>query len=171
MPRYLLVADGGTARILALSDEGAWAFTPVAELTRPTAKLTRRELTTDAPGRVFPRASRGRAPGPTVSARSSAGSDDDPHVVEVTRFAKRVVARLERLRQGNRMSELLMIVEPRFLGVLREHMPAPLRRRVKWESARDLVKADDKRIAAALTRARIPRAVAPARVRTAARGS
>lgn len=171
MPRYLLVADGGTARILALSDEGAWAFEPVAELSRPSAKLSRREMTTDAPGRVFARASRGRAPGPGLGARSAASSDDDPHVVEVARFAKRVVARLERLRQSNRMNQLLMIVEPRFLGVLRAQLPASLRRRVTWELARDLVKADDKRIAAALTRARIPRVVATARTRTAARGS
>jgi protein required for attachment to host cells len=171
MPRYLLVADGGTARILALSDEGAWAFKPVAELTRPSAKLSRRQMTSDAPGRVFARASRGNAPGPGLGARSSAGSDDDPHVVEVARFAKRIVARLDRLRQSNRMTELLLIVEPRFLGALREHMPAPLRRRVKWEYARDFVKADDERIAAALTRARIPRALAPVRARTAARGS
>jgi hypothetical protein len=169
MPRYLLVADGGTARILTLSEEGAWAFKPVAELTRPSARLARRELTTDAPGRVFPRAARGPARGPGLGARSSVGVD--PQVVEVARFAKRVVARLERLRQSNRMTELLMIVEPRFLGMLREQMSAPLRRRVKWESARDLVKADDKRLAAALTRARIPRAVAPAGARTAARGS
>lgn len=171
MPRYLLVADGGTARILALSDQGSWAFQRVAELSRPSAKFARREMTSDAPGRVFARATRGHAPGPGLGARSGAGSDDDPHVVEVARFAKRVVARLDRLRQSNRMTDLLLIVEPRFLGVLREQMPAPLRRRVLWEYARDLVKADDKRLAGALTRARIPRAVAPARVRTAARGS
>jgi protein required for attachment to host cells len=171
MPRYLLVADGGTARILSLAGAGTWTFKPVAELTRPSARLARREMTSDAPGRVFARAGRGNAPGPGLGARSSAGSDDDPHVVEVVRFAKRVVARLERLRQSNRMSELLLIVEPRFLGVLREQMPATLRRRVRWEYARDLVKADDRRIAAALTQARIPRAVAPARARTAARGS
>lgn len=160
MARILLVADGGVARILAVSEAGPWVFKPIAELTRPTAKLPKRALGSDVPGRVFARATRGNAPGPRSAARSSVGSDADPHVVEVARFAKRVVARLERLRQKGEIGELLMIVEPRFLGALREQLPAPLRRKVRWESARDLVKADDKRLGMALTRAKIPRAVA-----------
>jgi protein required for attachment to host cells len=162
MGRVLLVADGGVARILALSEAGPWVFEPIAELTRPSAKLPKRALGSDVPGRVFARATRGRAPGPRSAARSSVGSDADPHVVEVARFAKRVVARLEKLRQAGQISELLMIVEPRFLGALRDHFAAPLRRKVTWESARDLVKADDARLGAALTRARIPRAVTTA---------
>jgi protein required for attachment to host cells len=162
MPRVLLVADGGAARILSLSESGPWAFEPIAELSRPTAKLAKRALGSDAPGRVFARATRGNAPGPRSAARASVGSDADPHVVEVARFAKRLVARLEKLRQKGEISELLMIVEPRFLGALREHLPAPLRRKVSWEYARDLVKADDARLGAALTRARIPRTVTTA---------
>lgn len=159
MARVLLVADGGVARILsvAVSEQGPWMFESIAELTRPTAKLPKRALGSDVPGRVFARATRGNAPGPRSAARSSVGSDADPHVVEVERFAKRVVARLEKLRQKGELGELLMIVEPRFLGALRAQLAAPLRRKVRWEYARDLVKADDARLAAALTRARIPR--------------
>ncbi|MEZ5458887.1 MAG: host attachment protein [Steroidobacteraceae bacterium] len=157
MARVLLVADGGAARILSVSDAGPWVFTPIAELIRPTAKLPKRALGSDVPGRVYPRATRGRAPGPPSARRSSVGSDADPHSVEVARFAKRVAARLERLRQRGEISELLMIVEPRFLGVLRAHLAAPLKRKLRHESARDLVKADDARLGLALTRARIPR--------------
>jgi protein required for attachment to host cells len=160
MARILLVADGGVARILAVSEAGPWVFKPIAELTRPTAKLPKRALGSDVPGRVFPRATRGKAPGPRSAARSSVGSDADPHVVEVARFAKRVVARLEWLRQRGDISELLMIVEPQFLGVVRAHLAAPLKRKLRLESARDLVKADDARLGLALTRAKIPRAVA-----------
>jgi protein required for attachment to host cells len=66
------------------------------------------------------------------------------------------------LRQKGELGELLMIVEPRFLGALRDHLSAPLKRKVRWEHARDLVKADDARLGVALTRAGIPRAVATA---------
>jgi protein required for attachment to host cells len=162
MARILLVADGGAARILSVSESGPWVFAPIAELTRPTAKLPKRALGSDEPGRVFARASRGSAPGPRSAARASVGSDTDPHVVEVARFAKRVVERLDKLRQKGEIGELLMIVEPRFLGALREHLPAPLRRKVRWEYARDLVKADDKRIGTALSRAKIPQTVTTA---------
>lgn len=151
MAQILVVADGGRARILRVTSSRPWGFEEIVELECPSVRLMRRELGTDAPGRVFPRSSRGS--GPKVSARSSAGRDHDPRAGALLRFAKRLVTRLDRERQAGRMDSLLLIVEPKFLGLLREHLSAATRRRVRWEHPRDLVRADDKRLAATLTRA------------------
>ena len=150
MAQLLVVADGGRARILRVTSARPWGFAGVADLECASARLARRELGTDAPGRIFPRASRGS--GPKVTARSSAGSDKDPRAAEQQRFAKRIAMRLDRERQAGRLDNLLLIVEPKFLGLLREQLSAATRRRVRWEHPRDLVRADDKRLAAALTR-------------------
>lgn len=151
MAQLLVVADGGRARILRVTSSRPWGFEAIADLECPSVRVARRELGSDAPGRVFPRASRGS--GPKVSARSSVGGDNDPRAGALRRFAKRLVTRLDRERQAGRMDSLLLIVEPKFLGLLREHLSAATRRRVRWEHPRDLVRADDRRLAAALTRA------------------
>jgi protein required for attachment to host cells len=71
------------------------------------------------------------------------------HAVEVERFARQLTERLLQLGQQDRMEELVLIAEPRFLGLLRRELPAPLRQRVTREVARDLTGAADEPIAAA----------------------
>lgn len=141
MTQLLVVADSGRARILRVTSARPWSFAAVADIERAASRSGRR-LEGAGP----------RGTGALATARASAHSDADAHAGELLRFAKRLVTRLDRERQAGRMDSLLLIVEPKFLGVLREHLSAATRRRVRWEHPRDLVRADDKRIAAALTR-------------------
>lgn len=140
--RYVVVADGGQARILlARGARGALGFAEIARIERASAHRPARDLVTDRTGRVFDSGSRVGI-GPKSRARHGAESDYDPHAVEVQRFAKQLARRLDTECRRSNMDELTLIVEPKFLGVLRPRLSAPTRRRVRCEIARDLVRAD-----------------------------
>lgn len=143
---YVVVADGGEARILhACGADGGSGFTEVARIERASAHQPARALVTDRTGRVFDSGSR-VGHGPKSHARHGAQSDYDPHAVEVERFAKRLARRLDIERRRAGMDELILIAEPRFLGVLRPRLSAPTRRLLRREVARDLVRADELQI-------------------------
>lgn len=142
----VLVADGGAARILlARGNNGSFGFTEVARLERPSAHQPARALTSDRTGRVFDSGSR-VGHGPKTRTRHGAQSDYDPHAVEVERFAKRLARWLDAERRRNGIEELVLIAEPRFLGVLRPRLSVPTHKLIKREIARDLVRADDRLI-------------------------
>ena len=136
--QYVLVADGGMARLLRIrGNQGKQTLGEVAALERPSAHSPARDLVTDRTGRVFD--SMGRT-------RHGAESDYDPHAVEVDRFAKRISRRVDTERRAERINELIVIAEPRFLGVLRQQWSGPTRQVVKREVAKDLVRASDAQI-------------------------
>lgn len=150
--RFVVVADSGVARIFhasgAVPSNGSGnihrtaALDEVARIDRPSARQRGRELTTDRPGRVFD--SRGRTGvGPPSAARHSAQSDENPHTVEIERFAKDVARRLDSERRKRPMNEVVLIAAPRFLGVLRPHLSVPTRGLVRREIARDLTHSED----------------------------
>lgn len=144
--RYVVVADGGEARILlARGARGGPGFEEIARIVRSSAHRPARDLVTDRTGRVFDSGSRAGI-GPRSRARHGAESDYDPHAVEVQRFAKQLARRLDTECRRSGMDELTLIVEPRFLGVLRPRLSALTRRRVSREIARDLVRADGRLI-------------------------
>jgi len=138
---YVVVADGGRARIFKRSGpRSSSQLLEVDHLERPSARLHARELTTDLTGRVPTTGTRVGA-GPRVIARHGAQSDYDPHAAPVERFARQLSARIARLAQTERVEELVLIAEPRFLGILRRELPAPLRQRVTRELPRNLTAA------------------------------
>jgi protein required for attachment to host cells len=143
---YVLVADGGTARLLRVeSANDRKTLTAIATLERPTAHSPRRDLVSDRTGRVFDSSGRtGR--GVKTHARHGANSDYDPHAVEVERFAKRIARRLDLERRREGMEELVVIAEPRFLGILRTQLSAPTGCIITHQAAKDLVRSDDARI-------------------------
>lgn len=139
---YVVVAASGLARILK---RGAARQAPqlleIDRLERDNAHVHARDLTTDLTGRLNSTGARVSF-GPRSTVRHGAQSDYDPHTVEIERFARRLTARLLQLRQQDRMEELVLIAEPRFLGLLRRELPAPLRQMVTREVARDLTAAE-----------------------------
>lgn len=156
--RYVVVADGGAARILRAPEIGGPTdLEEVARLERASAHQPARELVTDRTGRVFDSGSR-TGTGPKSRARHGAQSDYDPHAVEVERFAQRVARQLDAERSRRRIDELVVIAEPRFLGVLRPKISAPTRQLVTREIARDLVGAEADQIRRTAFTVRRPRA-------------
>jgi len=146
---YVAVADGGRARIFKRNGPRASPhLLELDRLERATARQHARDLTTDLTGRVYTTGARVGF-GPRTTARHGAQSDYDPHVVEVERFARDLAARLLKISQEDRMDELVLIAEPRFLGVLRRELPAPISALVKREVPRDLTGASESAIAEA----------------------
>jgi protein required for attachment to host cells len=144
--QYVLVADGGTARLLRVrSASDKQALTEIATLDRPTAHSPARELVSDRTGRVFDSGGR-TGHGAKTHSRHGANSDYDPHAIEVERFAKRIARRLDLERRSKNMDELVLIAEPRFLGILRTQLSAPTERIITRQAAKDLVRSDDTRI-------------------------
>ena len=144
--QFVLVADGGTARFLRVrSEDGKRSLTDVATLERISARSPARDLVTDRPGRVYDSGGR-TGHGPMTHARHGANSDYDPHAIEVERFAKRIARRLDLERRNKSFDELVVIAEPRFLGVLRVHLSALTERIITRQAAKDLVRSDDARI-------------------------
>jgi len=116
---YVVVADGGRARIFRRSGpRSSSRLLEIGHLERPNAHRHARDLTTDLTGRV--------------------PSDYDPRAVEVERFARRLSARIAGLAQAERIEEMVLIAEPRFLGILRRELPEPLRQIITREIPRNL---------------------------------
>jgi protein required for attachment to host cells len=84
----------------------------------------------------------------TVAARSRAASDNDPHTVEIERFARRIARRLDAVRRTVGYDDLVVIAAPRFLGTLRTALRGVTRDLVSREVPRDLVRAEDRQIKA-----------------------
>jgi protein required for attachment to host cells len=148
MARYVLVADGGQARVLRSSGRGgAVHLRETEKMERPSLHIAKRDMTSDITGRVFSFAARGRGGrGRPVATPHGAQSDFDPHAAEVARFAKTVSRKLDSLRRAGGVDEFVLLVEPRFLGLLRKEMTNVTRRLVTREIARDFVHADERRI-------------------------
>ncbi len=146
---FVVVADSASARILRRS--GQHLAPQLLELERlecPDAHRRPRELTTDLAGRFTSAPLHGRN-GPRVMARHGANSDYDPRAVEVQRFARQLALRLDRLVRSERIERLVLIAEPRFLGLLRDQLPEPIRHVVTREVPRNLTAAVPRKIARA----------------------
>jgi protein required for attachment to host cells len=142
----VLVADGGTARLLRVTGrKGAESLTELDRLELPSAHLFAREMVSDRTGRVFDSGSR-TGSGPKSVARHGAASDFDPHAADSERFAKRIARRLDTERRNGVTGGIVIIAAPHFLGVLRPQLSGPTRKQVVREIAKDLVRATDAQI-------------------------
>lgn len=145
----VLVANSGKARIFRrLGKRFAPELQELASLERPTAHLHARDLTTDLAGRRHSTAPPTSTSHRTVMHHGTA-SDYDPQAVEIERFAQQLAARLSELARHSPLEELVVIAEPRFLGVLRRKLPELLHQRVSREVTRDLTSAPIRPIAEA----------------------
>jgi protein required for attachment to host cells len=146
---FVVVADSARARILRRSGQPlAPQLLELERLECPDAHRHPRELTTDATGGVNSSSIRGRY-GPRIWARHGVNSDYDPRAVEVQRFARQLALQLERLARRERIERLVVIAEPRFLGLLREELSEPIRQVVTREVPRNLTTAVPRAIARA----------------------
>jgi protein required for attachment to host cells len=149
---FVVVADSARARILRRSGQRlAPQLLELERLECPDAHRHPRELTTDLTGRVNGTSFRGSY-GPRVMARHGADSDYDPRTVEVQRFARQLALRLERLARSERIERLVLIAEPRFLGLLRDELSEPIRHVITREVPRNLTAA----VPQAIVRAAFP---------------
>jgi len=109
----------------------------VGQLTDPLAHLHDRDFKSDRPGRVFdhaPLASGRRG----ATAHHATGGERRPREHEAALFAQKIAAELEQARRNHRFDRLIVMAEPRFLGMLRKALPDSLNSTVIAEVAKDL---------------------------------
>ncbi len=138
---HALVADSGTARLMRVT--GPRLHREIAQVetfSRPSAHLHVHELVSDHPGRAFE--SSGRAGVNATHTRHGVGGDYDPHTAEIERYVERILQRLVALHRAHGLSQLMLIAEPRLLGMLRAQLPAELQKLVVREISGDYVHAD-----------------------------
>lgn len=148
---YIVVADGGQARLLRVSGPGRARHVVETEaVERPSLHAVETEHGAEADGKPH-RPPRGRAGQSELTATTphDTSGDYDPHAGEVMRFARFLSRRLDQLRQGGDVSDFILLAEPHFLGLLRKQMTEQTRQLVSRELPRDFVHADADKILAA----------------------
>jgi protein required for attachment to host cells len=128
-PTWVLVCDASRARVLAF-DRAHEPWTVVEDLSHPAGRARSRELVDDKAGRM----------GPGSQPRT------DPASTEEARFAHRLGGLLERGFDDHRYGDLVLVAPPRFLGLLRTSLTAPVARRVTTTVDKDLTRTDPREL-------------------------
>jgi protein required for attachment to host cells len=148
---YIVVADGGQARLLRVSGPArARHIVETETVERPSlhADATERDASADSKPHRPPRGRAGRSE-LTATTPHDTGSDYDPHAGEVMRFARFLSRRLDHLRKAGGVDDFILLAEPHFLGLLRNQLTEQTRQMVSRELPRDFVHADADKIMAA----------------------
>lgn len=104
---WVVVCHRAGARIL---EHKGQALRLLEDVAHQTGRLKDRQVTSDRPGRG--RDSRG--PG-----SHGLGSETSPHDLDASGFARHIAELLEDGRQARRFQRLVLVAEPRFLGLVR----------------------------------------------------
>ncbi len=126
---WVLVTDG--SKMLLFRNEGDAEYPRLIQLAKieddnPSDHLQK----SDRPGRMAAMAAGGRR---------SAYQETDFHRQEEERFACGTAAMLGRRAAAGDFERLVVVADPRTLGVLRDHYPPALKKAVAAEVAKDLV--------------------------------
>lgn len=106
---WIVIAHRGGARVFESRGPGK-GLEPVTTLENPAGKLKNQEIDSDKQGRAFDRRGAGRH-------AYSREQEPTEHVAE--QFAKQVAGLLEDGRTAQKYERLVLVADPRFLGVLR----------------------------------------------------
>lgn len=132
---WVVVADGDTYLLLRNKGDAEFLHLEVIEREQrenPPA----REMATDRPGRQHDAK---RATGGDVAAYGSSAMDDtDWHRLEEERFVQALAERLSDMVQAGRFASLVVIADPRSLGVFRAACDDRLRGVIVAEMDKDL---------------------------------
>ena len=113
MPGYIvIVADSARARVFTRTRK----FSPLEEqtlLTHPESRLRRQDLVSDRPGTVHESMAYGESP---------AGEPTDPKDHEAEIFAGEIAEHLSRQRIELKPEGLIVVAEPRLLGLIRQKL-------------------------------------------------
>jgi protein required for attachment to host cells len=128
LKHWVLVADGGQARILELIKK-PFEFRQIQELVSESQHQSSRDLVSDANGRAF------HVQGPSSHVKQPRS---DPHDRAEQQFSLTLVRKLEKMAGLGAFDHLLIIADPKTLGRLRRQMSKSLSNRVSEELNLDL---------------------------------
>ena len=142
----IVVADQAEARFYDAEPPDA-ALHASGQLRDPIARLHERDLVSDRPGRVFDHAA---PPGTRrgAVAHHGTGGERSARKEEALAFARRIALQLERAQRQGRFDRIVVMSNPRFLGMLRQVLSPRLGRCVVAEVAKDLVHQSDQVVSA-----------------------
>lgn len=126
---WVVVADGARALLLENVGDRLYPDLRTKETYRHDAPSSR-EIGTDRPGRAFS----------SAGGRRSAVEQTDLHDREEQRFLARLAERLDRAIQADEVRSLILVAPPRALGVLRREFSQHVRKALRIEIEKDLVK-------------------------------
>lgn len=127
---WIIVADGGHARILANDGPGK-GLHQIKGAHWDGDRQPSREIMADKPGSAFDSAGQGR--------HGVAPSADPREQVE-TAFLHQLVGYLSAHEASDAFDRLVLVAEPHALGILRKQLPGSLQQRIYGELDRDLTK-------------------------------
>jgi protein required for attachment to host cells len=150
---WIVVADGGAARILAVSEDRS-RIEVIREMVSTTMHLKTHDLVSDRAGRSFESSS------PT---RHAIVPKHDPHMEEKHRFIQSLADLLGEENRAGRFDQLILIVTPAQVKVLQDGLDPPTRARVRETITKDLTKEAPNHVWGRLIEAGLlpPRAGAP----------
>lgn len=129
MKRWIAVINKTEARFFSAQNPQATDLTFISKLENPKGRLRSGDINADKPGFFASGSS-------THGGHMTSVQSPVERVAE--NFAKEIVAHLEHALSMNEFAELTLIVEPRFLGVIRSAMSKELSSKVTREIPKDL---------------------------------
>jgi protein required for attachment to host cells len=129
MNLLILIADESRARAFACDGRNS-PLREIEAFIHPKGRLKDQQIVTDRPGRV-----RTGLGGRAVTAMSP---HTDPKQVEAEHFAAELANLMGRALEHGEFELLALIAPPRFLGLLRDKLSEPVRRRLVASAAREL---------------------------------
>jgi len=119
---WIVVANNSLARFFTVESESS-PMTEIEALTHLEGRLHDRDITSDLPGKIKGEGAVGHAfEQPT-----------DPKKHEADQFAHFVATHLEAAHNEHKFDQLLLVAEPSFLGLLRSHLSAQIKKLVCFE--------------------------------------
>ncbi len=125
---WVLVADGKRAAVFRNDGPGR-GLEPLEGHRYETELPADRELRSDRPGRSFESAD---------GSRHAMSPPTDYHRLEKERFAEGLAERMERAALGNEFDRLVMVADPKTLGVLRNALGQHAKAKLAGEVDKDL---------------------------------
>jgi len=125
---WILVANRSGARLFESRGPGK-GLELLQILEHPAGKLKNGEIDADKHGRSFDRRGYGR---------HAYSTEHDPATHVAEQFAKQLAELLEQGRTRQQYARLVLVADPRFLGILRAALPAPTAALVSGELDKDL---------------------------------
>ncbi|MCW8933632.1 MAG: host attachment protein [Gammaproteobacteria bacterium] len=129
----IVVADSTRARIFTRNADNHEVLIELEDMLNPEGRLHESDMTSDLPGKES---------GSLGAGGHVYDNKDHPKKHQQVSFAKRVSAHLDNQRKANKISRLLLIVAPQFLGELRAQFSNELRKLIAFELPKNLAAHD-----------------------------
>ena len=131
--RWYVVANRTDAIIYRDGDNHK--FQPVEHLLNSEGNKKEKDLDSDRPGKSFSNVPGGTYKHPMVG-------EHQRHDETVRRFSNRISKTLDAARSRGEFDELVLVAEPHFLGMMKNSLSEPLKKRVAHQLPREFMDTD-----------------------------